>query len=126
MNFVRIAASVRPSRWTLTAPEERPERSDVRCLLETMGQELLVDMLVEAYVDWREACVRVNDTYSDWISGTVLGCRVACARYVAALDAEQHAADVYAGLVRRFRKLASSDERQAGEISRAMRGRGWS
>jgi hypothetical protein len=124
MNFVRIAVSARPSRWTLITAEERPERSDVRCLLETMGQELLVDMLVEAYVDWREACVRVNDTYSDWISETVLGYRLASARYVAALDAEQHAADVYAGLVRRFRKLASSDARQAGEISRPMRGRG--
>jgi hypothetical protein len=124
MNFVRIAVSARPSRWTLTTAEERPERSDVRCLLETMGQELLVDMLVEAYVDWREACVRVNDTYSGWISETVLGYRLACACYVAALDAEQHAADVYAGLVQRFRKLTSSDEPQAGEISRAMRGRG--
>jgi hypothetical protein len=126
MNFVRIAASARPSRWTLITAEERPERSDVRCLLETRGQELLVDMLVEACVDWREACVRVNDTYSDWSSGTVLGYRLACARNVAALDAEQHAADVYAGLVGRFRKLTSSDEHLAGEISLAMRGRGWS
>jgi len=126
MNFVRIAASARPSRWTLITAEDRPERSDVRYLLETMGQDLLVDMLVEAYVDWREACVRVQDAYSDWIGETVLGYRLGCARCVAALDAEEHAADVYAGLVRRFRKLGLSDERQAGEISRAMRGRGWS
>ena len=126
MNFVRIAASARPSRWASTTADGRPPRSDVRCLLETMRQELLVDMLVEAYVDWREACARVNDTYSDWISGTVLGYRLACARYVAALDAEQHAADVYAGLVQRFCKLTASDEPQAGKISRAIRGRGWS
>jgi hypothetical protein len=123
MNFVRIAASARPGRWASTTADGRPARSDVRCLLETIGQELLVDMLVEAYVDWREACARVNDTYSDWISGTVLGYRLACARYVAALDAEQHAADVYAGLVRRLRKLTSSDERQAGETGLAMRRR---
>jgi hypothetical protein len=33
-----------------------------------LRRERLVDELVEAYVDWLEACARVNGTYRSWAS----------------------------------------------------------
>lgn len=56
-----------------------------------LSRKRLIDKLVEAYVDWREACVRVDDAYRGL--------------YVATLDAEEQAADAYAGLVRHAEKL---------------------
>jgi hypothetical protein len=66
-----------------------------------MSQKRLVDRLIEAYVDWEEACLRVSDASGFWASGTGLGAKSAFARYTAALDNEERAAEVYAGLVRR-------------------------
>lgn len=72
-----------------------------------ISQRRLVDRMIEAYVNWREACLRVSDAYGSWASGTGLGARSAFARYMAALDHEERAAEVYAGLVRRGGQLAS-------------------
>ena len=76
---------------------------------ETAEPRRLVDELVEAYVDWREACARVNDAYRSWASETGPCGRVAFGLYMAALDAEEQAAEVYAGLVRRADKLPWSE-----------------
>jgi hypothetical protein len=51
---------------------------------------------MEAYVDWREACLRVSDTYCSWSRATGRSAGVAFARYVAALDREERAAEMYA------------------------------
>ena len=69
--------------------------------MNTLRRERLVDELVEAYIDWRETCVRVNDAYRAWAGKTGPRGRVAFELYAVALDAEQRAAEVYAGLVRR-------------------------
>ena len=55
-----------------------------------------VDKNMEAYVDWREACLRVSDAYRSWSRATGLGAGVAFERYVTALDREEWAADRYA------------------------------
>jgi hypothetical protein len=68
----------------------------------------LVDRLIDAYVSWREACLRVSDTYGSWASGTGPDATSAFGWYMAALDQEERAAEVYAGLVRRAGQLASS------------------
>ena len=73
-----------------------------------MRQKRLVYGLIEAYVNWREACLRVGDAYGCWASGTGFGAKSAFARYEAALDHEERAAEVYAGLVRRTGQLAAS------------------
>jgi hypothetical protein len=73
--------------------------------MDTLRRERLVHELVEAYVDWREACARVDDAYRSWTNETAPRERVAFALYIAALDAEEHAAKVYAELVRRTDKL---------------------
>jgi hypothetical protein len=73
-----------------------------------LSQERLVDGLMDAYVSWREACMRVGDAYRSWASETDLGGTCAFGRYTEALDREERAAEVYAALVRRAGQLTSS------------------
>jgi hypothetical protein len=84
-----------------------------RYMMKTLRQERLVDALVEAYVDWRETCACVNDAYRSWASKPGPWGSVAFYLYMAALDAEQHAAEVYAGLVMRADQLAWSEDAPA-------------
>ena len=76
----------------------------------------LVDRMISAYVDWREACRVVRDAYRSWASATGPRARVAFWRYTAALDAEEWAAEVYASLVRRVGDPATS----TGDLSRPL------
>jgi hypothetical protein len=87
----------------------------------TLTRKRLVDKLIEAYVDWREACTRVDDAYRSWAGDTDPRDGVAYGLYMAALDAEQQAADIYAGLVRRACRLPWSDDPPA----EALRGPAW-
>lgn len=64
--------------------------------------EHLVDLTIEAYVDWREACGLVEDAHRCWGSATPAGAKIAFELYLAALDHEERAAVLYAGLVRRL------------------------
>jgi hypothetical protein len=77
------------------------------------SQKRLVGRPIEAYVSWREACLQVSDAYHSWASETGLAATSAFGRYVAALDREERAAEVYAGLVRRAGQLASSRHNRA-------------
>jgi hypothetical protein len=70
-----------------------------------LRKKRLVDTLMEAYVDWRDACLRVNDAYASWTSETGVRATVAFGFYMAALDHEEEAAGIYAGLVRRTTEL---------------------
>ena len=60
--------------------------------MKTLRRERLVDELVEAYIDWRETCGRVNDAYRSWAAETGSHGRVAFELYTAALDAEERTA----------------------------------
>jgi hypothetical protein len=75
-----------------------------------MSRERLLDRLVDAYVDWRDACARVNDAYRSWSSESSPRNEAAFGTYLAALDAEQQAAEVYAGFVSRAEKLPWSED----------------
>jgi hypothetical protein len=77
-----------------------------RCMMDALSRKTLVDKLVEAYVDWRETCARARDAYRFWASEAGPRGRAAFGLYMAALDAEEQAAEVYAGLVRRADRLA--------------------
>jgi hypothetical protein len=88
-------------------------------MMNTLSRKRLVDKLVEAYVDWREACARVNDCYRSCSSDAGPGGRVAFGLYVAALDAEEHAAEVYARLVQHASKLPWSEEPVAESLGLA-------
>jgi hypothetical protein len=38
----------------------------MRYLTNTRSQKQLIDRLVGAYIDWLEACTRVNNAYHSW------------------------------------------------------------
>ncbi|MEA2161740.1 MAG: hypothetical protein QOD66_4120 [Solirubrobacteraceae bacterium] len=92
--------------------------------MNTLSQKRLVDGLIEAYVSWREACLQVKDAYVSWASETGLGATSAFGRYMAALDREERAAEVYARLVRRVGQFASSRRRPAEPLGGATWGVG--
>lgn len=81
--------------------------------VDLLSRERLVDRLIEAYVDWRQACARVDDAYRFWESEAGTGGRVAFGLYVAALDAEERSAEEYAVLVRRADALAWNEDSPA-------------
>ena len=84
-----------------------------------LSQKRLVDRLIDAYVSWREACLRVSEAYGSWARETGPGARFAFGSYIAALDQEERAAEVYAGLVRRAGQLVSSEHDTVEAPSRA-------
>ena len=55
--------------------------------------------MVDAYVDWREEGAAVWHAYERWTCAPPAEALFAFAAYEAALDREERAADVYAGLV---------------------------
>jgi hypothetical protein len=77
----------------------------------------LVDRMIGAYIDWREACRLVDDACRSWASATGPRARVAFRRYTAALDAEESAAEVYASLVRRVGGQATSNHNLSGPLA---------
>jgi hypothetical protein len=70
-----------------------------------------VDRLIEAYVGWREACLIVEDAYASWSRTARPGAATAFRRYCVALDAEEHAAEVYAHMLRWVGGLLAADAR---------------
>ena len=71
--------------------------------MDRLRRRQLIDGLMDAYVDWRNACARVNDAYRSWGLDTARD-RVTFDRYMAALDAEERAAQAYATAVRRVNR----------------------
>ena len=69
--------------------------------MDTPSLERLLDGLIDAYIDWRDACDEVTEAYRWWTRELGRSNRSAFATYVATLDAEQRAAEAYAALVRR-------------------------
>src|SRR5437763_15676416 len=88
-----------------------------------LSHKQLVDGLIDAYVSWREACLRVSDAYGSWASETGLGATSAFGRYMAALDHEELAAEVYARLVRRVGEFVLSKHNDAVEAPDGGAGR---
>jgi len=77
----------------------------------------LVDKMINAYVDWREACHLVHAAYRSWANATGSRARIAFWRYTAALDAEERAAEAYANLVARVGHPATSYDDLAGPLA---------
>jgi hypothetical protein len=67
----------------------------------------MVDQTVDAYVDWSEECGHVREAYRRWLSAVGADAEFAFGAYSAALDREQRASEVYAGLIGRLRPLVS-------------------
>jgi hypothetical protein len=75
-----------------------------------------VDKMLEAYVDWLEACLLVSDGHRNWSSATGPNITATFVRYMRALDREERAAEVYARLVRRVGDLATAEHNPAGTL----------
>ena len=71
-------------------------------------QRQIVDDAVISYVEWREECMQVWNAYGWWASAPPEDVRRAHAAYRAALDREEAAANVYAGLMRRVGHLVET------------------
>jgi hypothetical protein len=97
----------------------------MRSHMNARSRERLVDGLVEAYVDWRETCGWVNDAYRRWTLATGTAAAVTFGLYLAALDAEQEAAEAYARLVLRVGKLSWAEERTAEPLGEPEWGVDW-
>jgi hypothetical protein len=76
-----------------------------------------LDRMIRACVDWHEAWSLVHDAYRSWTSATGPRTRVVFWRHIAALDAEERAAEVYASLVRRVGYLATRDSDLSGPLA---------
>jgi hypothetical protein len=77
----------------------------------------LIDGMISAYVDWREACRLVRDAYRSWVSAAGPRAPVPFWRYTAALDAEASAADQSASLVPRVGRPATSNDDLSGPLA---------
>ena len=93
--------------------------------MNAVSRERLVDQLVEGYFAWRATCARVNDAYRFWASETGPRGRIAFGAYTAALDAEELAAAVYCGFVRRADELPWSEDPPAQPPIKQRWGVGW-
>ena len=56
----------------------------------------LIDDLMNVYVEWREECIALRETYERWAGGPVAEREMAFAAYLAALEREEQASAVYA------------------------------
>jgi hypothetical protein len=75
-----------------------------------------VDKMLDAYVDWHEACLLESDGYRNWSSATGPDVTAAFVGYMTALDREERAAEIYARLVRRVGDLATGEHNPAGTL----------
>lgn len=83
----------------------------------SLHEKQIVDDAVVAYVEWREESTEVWNAYGSWTSAPPEDARRAHAAYRAALDREEAAAKVYAGLIRRVGQLAeTADHPLAPEV----------
>lgn len=81
------------------------------------SQTRLVDGMIGAYIDWREASDVVQRAYRSWGNATAPAADVAFRRYMAALDEEEWAAEAYAILVGRVGHAAMSDGDRSGHVA---------
>jgi hypothetical protein len=84
----------------------------------SLRQKQIVDDTVIAYVEWREECLEVWNAYGWWAGAPPEDERRAHAAYCAALDREEAAAKVYAGLMNHVGHLVetSLDHALAPEV----------
>jgi hypothetical protein len=70
-----------------------------------------VDQAMDAYLDWREECIAVSESYRRWAAAEGADAALAFSAHAAALDREQRASEVYAGLIRCVGDLVETDRR---------------
>ena len=66
------------------------------------GRNRALDEVMDAYVDWRQECIRVWEAYQRWRTAVRADAALAFQVYQAALDGEERAAEVYGRHIREF------------------------
>ena len=84
-----------------------------------------VDGMMDAYVDWHEACLVVSDAYRSWQGAIGPDLSAAFAWYMTALDREERSAEVDARLVRRVGDLAARNHNPAATPGAPASGAHW-
>jgi hypothetical protein len=82
----------------------------------TLQRRRLVDEVMDAYVDWREECIAVSDAYGGWAAAEASDAALAFGAYVAALDIEERASQVYADLIGRAGDLVRTECESESEL----------
>jgi hypothetical protein len=88
-------------------------------LFSDLSQKRLVDTLVDAHLNWREACLRVSDAYRFSATQSRPGPTAAFVWYKAALDRAEDAAKLHARLVPRAGQLARRRNKPAEPFGEA-------
>jgi hypothetical protein len=65
----------------------------------SLQHRTVLDEDMDAYVDWREECIAVSDAYAGWTAAEATDAELAFAVYVAALDREERASQVYGSTI---------------------------
>ncbi|HEV7584262.1 MAG TPA: hypothetical protein VGO14_00625 [Solirubrobacteraceae bacterium] len=76
-----------------------------------MGPErrTLVHAAMDAYLGWRDQCDAVREAYGRWTAAAdEKGAALAYERYATALDGEERASELYAGLVRHAASISTT------------------
>jgi hypothetical protein len=74
----------------------------------------LTDRLTDAYIEWREECIALEDAYRRWVGADELDAELAYAAYRAGLDREECASIRYWELVRRVDKALPGGPKPGG------------
>jgi hypothetical protein len=81
-------------------------------------RERMIDETIEAYVVWREECVRVWEAYQRWVSAVRSDAAGAFMTYTAAIDREERASEVYAARISRLEPLLATSHGNLGSGAR--------
>jgi hypothetical protein len=74
---------------------------------------------MDAYVEWRNQCSAVWVAYSQWVDAGASDGELRYRAYAVALDQEERASEVYAGLIRRVGDLVAGDSEPVAGLATA-------
>jgi hypothetical protein len=74
---------------------------------------------MDAYVEWRNQCSAVWVAYSHWAAAGASDAELRYRAYAVALDQEERASEIYAGLIRRVRDLVTGDLKPVADLAPA-------
>ena len=77
--------------------------------LPTQVKRRFIDVLSDAYVDWREECYALQSAYDRWSRAEVEDRGLRFAAYAAALDREEQASSAYAACVGRIQRETEAE-----------------
>jgi hypothetical protein len=78
---------------------------------------------MDAYLGWRDECKAVWDAYGSWTDAGEAEAAFAFRTYAAALDREERASELYAGLIRHAGELLVPERELRAGLATSQQGR---